>query len=148
MKTTVLFRIMVLVVIIIAGAMSAEMKAQNSTFVTNEEVVNNQVVSKVIYKLDGYLYNHMKYNFTYDAENRVSSKEVLKWDASKKAWMPYYKINYSYAGSEMTLAYSHWNKNHKSYDNVSEESIYQVDQDNVAVAFISSNKTERLFASN
>ena len=148
MKTTALFRMMVLAVIIIAGAMSATVKAQNSNFVTNEEVVNNQVVSKVIYKLDGYLYNHMKYDFTYDAENRVASKEALKWDGSKEAWMPSYKINYSYTGNEMTLAYSRWSKDNKSYENVSEESTYRMDDNNVAIAFISNNKTEQLLANN
>ena len=148
MKTTVLFRMMVLAVIIIASAMSATVKAQDSGFVTNEIVVNNQVVSKVIYKLDGYLYNHIKYDFTYDAENRVASKEALKWDSSKEAWIPSYKINYTYAGSEMTMAYSRWNKNHKSYDNVSEESIYRMNAENVAVAFISHNDVEKLLASN
>ena len=148
MKTTALFRMMVLAVIIIAGTMSATVKAQNSNFVTNEEVVNNQVVSKVIYKLDGYLYNYMKYDFTYDAENRVASKEAFKWDSSKEAWMPSYKINYSYTDNEMTLAYSRWSKDNKSYDNVSEESTYRMDDNNVAIAFISNNKTEQLLANN
>ena len=148
MKTTTLFRMMVLAVIIIAGAMSAEMKAQNSNFVTNEVVVNAQVVSKVIYKLDGYLYNYMKYDFTYDAANRVASKEAFKWDASKETWIPYFKINFSYTGDEMTMAYSRWNKNHKSYEDVSEESTYRMDENNLAIAFISNNKAERLLANN
>lgn len=61
MKTTVLFRMMVLVAMVFAGIANAELKAQNNNFITNEEKVDDVVVSKVIYRLDGSLYRHMKY---------------------------------------------------------------------------------------
>ena len=66
MKTTVLFRMMVLVAMVVAGIANTELKAQDNNFITNEEKVDDLVVSKVIYRLDGSLYRHMKYDFTYD----------------------------------------------------------------------------------
>ena len=66
MKTTVLFRMIVLVAMVFAGISNATVKAQNNNFITNEETVGDLVVSKVIYRLDGSLYRHMKYDFTYD----------------------------------------------------------------------------------
>lgn len=82
MKTTVLFRMIVLVAMVFAGIANTTVKAQGNNFITNEEKVDELVVSKVIYRLDGSLYRHMKYDFTYDDQKRMSSKEAFKWDAS------------------------------------------------------------------
>lgn len=82
MKTTVLFRMIVLVAMVFAGIANTTVKARGNNFITNEEKVDDLVVSKVIYRLDGSLYRHMKYDFTYDDQKRMSSKEAFKWDAS------------------------------------------------------------------
>lgn len=92
MKTTVLFRMIVLVAMVFAGISNATVKAQNNNFITNEETVGDLVVSKVIYRLDGSLYRHMKYDFTYDDQKRMATKEAFKWDASTDKWLPYFKI--------------------------------------------------------
>ena len=86
MKTTVLFRMIVLVAMVFAGIANTTVKAQGNNFITNEEKVDDLVVSKVIYRLDGSLYRHMKYDFTYDDQKRMSSKEAFKWDASTEKW--------------------------------------------------------------
>lgn len=95
MKTTVLFRMIVLVAMVFAGIANTTVKAQGNNFITNEEKVDELVVSKVIYRLDGSLYRHMKYDFTYDDQKRMSSKEAFKWDASTEKWIPYFKIDYT-----------------------------------------------------
>ena len=95
MKTTVLFRMIVLVAMVFAGIANTTVKAQGNNFITNEEKVDDLVVSKVIYRLDGSLYRHMKYDFTYDDQKRMSSKEAFKWDASTEKWIPYFKIDYT-----------------------------------------------------
>ena len=82
------------------------MKAQNNNFITNEETVGDLVVSKVIYRLDGSLYRHMKYDFTYDDQKRMATKEAFKWDASTDKWLPYFKIDYTYSSNE-SLWYTH-----------------------------------------
>ena len=87
MKTTVLFRMMVLVAMVVAGIANTELKAQDNNFITNEETVGDLVVSKVIYRLDGSLYRHMKYDFTYDDQKRVTAKEAFKWDSSTEKWI-------------------------------------------------------------
>ena len=87
MKTTVLFRMIVLVAMVFAGISNATVKAQNNNFITNEETVGDLVVSKVIYRLDGSLYRHMKYDFTYDDQKRMATKEAFKWDASTDKWL-------------------------------------------------------------
>ena len=49
MKTTVFFRMIVLVVMTITGVVNAELKAQDTNFVTNEIKEGDLVTSKVIY---------------------------------------------------------------------------------------------------
>ena len=119
MKTTVLFRMMVLVAMVVAGIANTELKAQDNNFITNEEKVDDLVVSKVIYRLDGSLYRHMKYDFTYDDQKRVTAKEAFKWDSN-----------------EITLVYARWNNSHRAYDDSVEKSVYELNDANMPIAYM------------
>ncbi len=136
MKTTVLFRMIVLVAMVFAGISNATVKAQNNNFITNEETVGDLVVSKVIYRLDGSLYRHMKYDFTYDDQKRMATKETFKWDASTDKWLPYFKIDYTYSSNEITLVYARWNDSHRAYDAAVEKSVYELNDANMPVAYM------------
>ena len=136
MKTTVLFRMMVLVAMVVAGIANTEMKAQDNNFITNEEKVDDLVVSKVIYRLDGSLYRHMKYDFTYDDQKRVTAKEAFKWDSSTEKWIPYFKIDYTYSSNEITLVYARWNNSHRAYDDSVEKSVYELNDANMPIAYM------------
>ena len=136
MKTTVLFRMIVLVAMVFAGIANTTVKAQGNNFITNEEKVDDLVVSKVIYRLDGSLYRHMKYDFTYDDQKRMSSKEAFKWDASTEKWIPYFKIDYTYSSNEITLVYARWNDSHRAYDASVEKSVYELNDANMPVAYM------------
>ena len=136
MKTTVLFRMIVLVAMVFAGISNATVKAQNNNFITNEETVGDLVVSKVIYRLDGSLYRHMKYDFTYDDQKRMATKEAFKWDASTDKWLPYFKIDYTYSSNEITLVYARWNDSHRAYDASVEKSVYELNDANMPVAYM------------
>lgn len=63
MKATVFFRMIVLAAMVVIGITNAELKAQEENFVTNEIKDGDLVTSKVIYRMDGSLYRHMKYDF-------------------------------------------------------------------------------------
>ena len=136
MKTTVLFRMMVLVAMVVAGIANTELKAQDNNFITNEEKVDDLVVSKVIYRLDGSLYRHMKYDFTYDDQKRVTAKEAFKWDSSTEKWIPYFKIDYAYSSNEITLVYARWNNSHRAYDDSVEKSVYELNDANMPIAYM------------
>ena len=84
MKTTNLFKAVAFVAMVIVSIMNSEVKAQDR-FITNEEVQNDLIVAKTIFKQSGtYLYNHMRYEFTYDDENRLTNKTASKWDGVKE----------------------------------------------------------------
>lgn len=76
MKTTVLFRMIVLVAMVFAGIANTTVKAQGNNFITNEEKVDDLVVSKVIYRLDGSLYRHMKYDLPMTIRRECPPKKL------------------------------------------------------------------------
>ena len=134
MKTTNLFKAIAFVAMIIVSVMNSEVKAQDN-FITNEEVKNDLVVAKTIFKQDGtYLYNHMRYEFTYDNENRLTGKTASKWDSLKSQWTPYFKMSYQYENNEIIMSYARWNNTHKAYDKDMEKSVYEMNEENVPTA--------------
>ena len=85
MKTTNLFKAVAFVAMVIVSIMNSEVKAQDR-FITNEEVQNDLIVAKTIFRQSGtYLYNHMRYEFTYDDENRLTNKTASKWASISSA---------------------------------------------------------------
>lgn len=135
MKTTNLFKAVAFVAMVIVSVMNSEVKAQEN-FITNEEVKNDLVVAKTIFKQDGaYLYNHMRYEFTYDNENRLTAKIASKWDGAREKWIPYFKMSYQYADNEITMSYARWNESHKNYDKDVKKSVYEMNDDNMPVAY-------------
>ena len=123
MKTTVFFRMIVLVVMTITGVINAELKAQDTNFVTNEVKEGDLVTSKVIYRMDGSLYRHMKYDFSYDDQNRMTAKEA-------------FKITYLYANNEITMEYARWNESRRAYVDSVEKTVYELNEQNMPVAYM------------
>lgn len=122
---------------IIVSALSTEVKAQENNFITNEEVKDELVVSKTIFKQDGaQLYRHIRYEFTYDELKRMTGKEAFKWDGEKDKWMPDFKITYRYEDDEIKMSYARWNKSHKAYDKNVEESSYKLNDENMPMAYV------------
>lgn len=140
MKTTNLFKAIAFVAMIIVSVMNSEVKAQDN-FITNEEVKNDLVVAKTIFKQDGtYLYNHMRYEFTYDNENRLTGKTASKWDSLQSRWTPYFRMSYQYENNEIIMSYARWNKTHKAYDKDMKKSVYEMNEENMPVAYKSYEK--------
>lgn len=135
MKTTNLFKAVAFVAMIIVSVMGSEVKAQDNNFITNEEVKNEMVVAKTIFKQDGnQLYRHMRYEFTYDNQKRLAGKEAYKWNSSRDQWEPYFKMSYQYGEDEITMSYARWNESHKEFDKDMKKSIYKLNDDNMPVA--------------
>lgn len=136
MKTTGLFKAVAFVAMIIVSAMNSGAKAQDNNFITNEEVKDELVVAKTIFKQDGaQLYRHLRYEFTYDDQKRLTAKEATKWDGSKDEWVPYFKMTYHYGDDEITMSYARWNKAHKAYDKDVKKSVYELNDENIPVAY-------------
>lgn len=136
MKTTSLFKAVAFVAMVIVSVMNSEVKAQEGKFITNEEVKNELVVAKTIFKQDGsQLFRHIRYEFTYDDQKRLVGKEASKWDATRETWTPYFKMSYEYSNDEITMLYARWNPSHKAYDSDVKKSVYEMNDENMPVAY-------------
>ena len=82
MKTNLISKAVVMLAVVMASVMNFSASASNPTqYVKNEEMTGELITAKTIFKNeDGHLFRHLRYTYTYDNENRVTSKEASKWD--------------------------------------------------------------------
>ena len=139
MKTNLISKAVVMLAVVMASVMNFSANASNPTqYVKNEEMTGELMTAKTIFKNeDGHLYRHLRYTYAYDIENRVTSKEASKWDSSKEAWIPYFKMDISYANNEVELSYARWNSKSNAYDNNIEKTVYEMNDDNVTLMLAS-----------
>ena len=97
-------------------------------FVYNTRMNGDRVETKNVYKVkeNKYLQNHLQYNYAYDAEGRVSSKEVSKWSKDNQRFEKQYCLNFSYGGGEVNVEYAAWNSKDNAYTDVKTKAVYQI----------------------
>ena len=139
MKTNLISKAVVMLAVVMASVMNFSANASYPTqYVKNEEMTGELMTAKTIFKNeDGHLYRHLRYTYTYDTENRVTSKEASKWDSSKEAWVPYFKMDVSYANNEVELSYARWNSKSNAYDSSIKKTVYEMNDDNVTLMLAS-----------
>ena len=139
MKTNLISKAVVMLAVVMASVMNFSASASNPTqYVKNEEMTGELMTAKTIFKNeDGRLYRHLRYTYTYDTENRVTSKEASKWDSSKEAWVPYFKMDVSYTNNEVELSYARWNSKSNAYDSSIKKTVYEMNDDNVTLMLAS-----------
>ena len=139
MKTNLISKAVVMLAVVMASVMNFSASASNPTqYVKNEEMTGELMTAKTIFKNeDGHLYRHLRYTYTYDTENRVTSKEASKWYSSKEAWVPYFKMDVFYANNEVELSYARWNSKSNAYDSSIKKTIYEMNDDNVTLMLAS-----------
>ena len=139
MKTNLISKAVVMVAVVMASVMNFSASASNPTqYVKNEEMTGELMTAKTIFKNeDGHLFRHLRYTYTYDNENRVTSKEASKWDSSKETWVPYFKMDVSYTNNEVELSYARWNSKSNAYDSSIEKTVYEMNDDNVTLMLAS-----------
>ncbi|MCD7942900.1 MAG: DUF3836 domain-containing protein [Bacteroides intestinalis] len=139
MKTNLISKAVVMLAVVMASVMNFSASASNPTqYVKNEEMTGELMTAKTIFKNeDGHLFRHLRYTYTYDNENRVTSKEASKWDSSKETWVPYFKMNVSYANNEVELSHARWNSKSNAYDSNIEKTVYELNDANAALMLAS-----------
>jgi hypothetical protein len=88
---------------------------QNYMYDTKEE--NGKLVSKTIFiQKDGLLDKHLKYDFSYNDQGKVSEKFVYRWSNGINEWEPYFRISYQYNETGgISSEYGMWNKTTRDY---------------------------------
>lgn len=124
MKTNVIIKKIALTIILFVSSFSVFANSNDGNLIYNSEVVNGIKIGETVYKTDGSsLINYMKYNYKYDANNRMIENESLKWDGLENAWTKNLCIKYIYEGKTITTNYYKWNKENKKYVLVPEMTV-------------------------
>lgn len=91
----------------------------------NPNIENGQVKSVEIYNSNGSMLDrNLKCFFTYDDQNRLVSKQAMKWNEQKEAYEPYYLQSYYYGDNGYTVDYCRWNNRTQNYELASERIEY------------------------
>lgn len=126
-------------VVTAVGGNSTNKFAYNCT-VNHQEQVESQTVFRV--EDQKFLHYHLLYNFTYDHEGRVATKEVLKWNEIMQAFEKQYYLNFEYTDEEVSIEYAAWSLSEKAYSDIREKVVYQTEKDNSRYLSYEWNKKE------
>lgn len=99
-------------------------------FAYNTETDSTGTETQYIYKVteDGqYLRHHLQYRCTYDAQRRLLTKEILRWDAASAKYCPAYALHYTYEGDAVTVECARWSKQDQAYTDIREKVVYAAD---------------------
>ena len=67
----------------------------------------------------------MEYCYEYDAEGRLSNKEMLTWDEATQDWAKNSRLSYKYYKNGYNVEVSYWNKEKQAYDLPTEVTLYR-----------------------
>lgn len=96
-------------------------------FAYDTNFCDNVVSSRTVYEKsnDGkYLSKHLKYNYVYDAQQRLARKEVMRWDTWSNEWVKSHCLNYTYDANGYAIEYVQWDAKSLSYAEVMEKQTY------------------------
>ena len=113
-------------VILSAVMAMATSVASVSNFAYNSEINNGKVESQTVYEVQNqqYLQPHLKYNYTYDEQNRLIQKEVLKWNESTQSFEKHHSLNFFYT-DDVTVEYALWNEQSNAYTDIKQKAVYR-----------------------
>lgn len=101
-------------------------------YVYNADIENGRVETISVYdNKDKYLSQKLQYNFLYDSQERLKSKEVLKWSRMNGSWEPAYRMDYTYTDTGYVLERREWDASAGLYCRAEEKMEYAMVLDNV-----------------
>ncbi len=108
------------------------LSSESSRYLYNAEMQNGKVASISVYdNSEKYLSQKLQYRFLYDSDNRLVSKEALRWNAVAQQWQPSYRLNYVYEAGGYTLELQRWDAGESAYAMAEEKTEYRVVLGNV-----------------
>lgn|SRR5574344_687192 len=121
----------------------------NGEYYYDTETENNVVSSQTVYSDDNagnYLEKTYKYNFKYDEQNRLLSKETLKWDSSRQKWLNNSIRKYNYDADGYSVEYARWDEERQQYSDIKQKCDYSlVDENAIAVSTYNWNDNKKSY---
>ncbi|MBR1503066.1 MAG: DUF3836 domain-containing protein [Prevotella sp.] len=99
----------------------------NAPYFYNSDLENGVIHKIEVYEqqADRQLCAKMEYHYEYDEQGRLASREVVRWDAEKKAWVNDFRHTYKYYKNGYNMETSKWDAEHQTYDVPTEVTLYR-----------------------
>lgn len=73
--------------------------------------------------------------FTYDEQERLVEKTVVKWNSYTEKWVNYYRLTFVYTDNNCCIEYARWSNKNNCYGEVTEKANYGFDKLNQLTAY-------------
>ncbi len=117
-------------IITIATVLTMYFNAAND--VNSQYVYNSDLEDGVIHKIEVYeqkaerqMTAKMEYRYSYDEQGRLTTREVMRWDAMKQDWVNDFCHTYRYYKNGYNMETSKWDDVRQAYDIPSEVTLYR-----------------------
>ena len=99
----------------------------NAPFMYNSDLEDGIIHKIEVYekKADNQICAKMEYRYSYDEQGRLTTREVMRWDDSKKQWVNDFRHTYKYYKKGYNMETSKWDSAKNSYDVPFEVTLYR-----------------------
>ena len=99
----------------------------NSQYLYNSDLEDGVIHKIEVYeqKADGQMCAKMEYRYSYDEQGRLTTREVMRWDESKKQWVNDFRHTYKYYKNGYNMETSKWDSAQQTYDLPMEVTLYR-----------------------
>jgi hypothetical protein len=121
----------------------------SSEYCYNADMENGKVTTMYVYQADGQtLSSKLAYNYSYDEQDRLVKKEVMRWNSVSNKWENDYCLDLTYGEDGYELSKCVWDKRSQAYLPTMEKAVYQYVADQVvAVNYLRRAENEGQFES-
>lgn len=121
----------------------------NSEYYYNADMENGKVTTMYVYEEDNQmLTSKLAYHYTYDEQDRLVKKEVMRWNSVTNKWENDYCLGLTYGEDGYELSKSVWDKRTHAYLPTMEKAVYQYIADQVvAVNYLRRTESKESFES-
>ena len=115
MNTRNVFRMLTVMIVLVATQFSAYAK-QDNNIVYNALERNGVLVGQTIYKKEGSnLAQVARYNYVYDQNKRIVENNISRWNKEDQVWENSISVQYRYKGQNITTKYYAWDNETNTY---------------------------------
>ena len=104
----------------------------NSEYYYNADMENGKVTTMYVYESDSeVLTSKLAYNYTYDEQDRLVKKEIMRWDRQSRQWINERCLELAYTEEGYEVSMRNWSGNDQAYEPVMEKVVYHYAFDQV-----------------
>ena len=99
----------------------------NAPFMYNSDLEDGVIHKIEVYEKNpnGMISAKMEYRYSYDEQGRLTTREVMRWDANKQQWVNDFRHTYKYYKNGYNMETCKWDARLKGYDLPVQVTLYR-----------------------